>query len=482
MRAMFQPCSRVWFTQPQITSSTSFGSTLTLRSSNLLIRCADMSSARVLRCMPPLERPIGVRPKSTITTSLGFKLINILALLVWALNRRSSGHFWQLRGRVLQRAQISVFVSQGNELGHTDRIDVTQRTTTEWRETNTVHQAHVGFGCGFNNAVFQATYGFQAQGDHHPVDDVLIGHLTLLVDDRREHFVNRRVGHFLLLALLVGLVGVEALAVLLAQTLGFVECVDRRTAVVFHAVREAFSHDVTTVVAGVDADHVHQVRRAHWPAEFFHDLVDTHKVHTGADQLGETAEVREQHAVDQKARAVVNDDRVLAHFLGVGNGGGNRQLAGLLATDHFHQRHHVYRVEEVHADEVFRTLEGLGQQADGNGRSVRGQNGVFFNLSFHFGQYGLLDLRVLDDCFNDQVNVTEITVGQGRTNGVKHFSHFRWSHTTFINATDQQFGGFRQALLDAVFVDVFHQDRRAFGGRLIGDTAAHDTGARSEEH
>ncbi len=80
MRAMFQPCSRVWFTQPQITSSTSAGSTLGLRSSSLLIRWADMVSARVLRCMPPLERPIGVRPKSTMTASLGFRLIFLLSL------------------------------------------------------------------------------------------------------------------------------------------------------------------------------------------------------------------------------------------------------------------------------------------------------------------------------------------------------------------------------------------------------------------
>ncbi len=80
MRAMFQPCSRVWFTQPQITSSTSAGSIFGLRASTPSIRCADMVSARVLRCMPPLERPIGVRPKSTMTASLGFRLMNSLSL------------------------------------------------------------------------------------------------------------------------------------------------------------------------------------------------------------------------------------------------------------------------------------------------------------------------------------------------------------------------------------------------------------------
>ncbi len=80
MRAMFQPCSRVWFTQPQITSSTSAGSIFGLRASTPVIRLADRVSARTLRYMPPLERPIGVRPKSTITTSLGFRLIDLLSL------------------------------------------------------------------------------------------------------------------------------------------------------------------------------------------------------------------------------------------------------------------------------------------------------------------------------------------------------------------------------------------------------------------
>jgi hypothetical protein len=71
------------------------------------------------------------------------------------------------------------------------------------------------------------------------------------------------------------------------------------------------------VHAGVDADHVEQVSRAHGPAELFHDLVDGLEVGTVTHQHVETAEVREQHAVDQEARAVVDHDRGLAHLLGV---------------------------------------------------------------------------------------------------------------------------------------------------------------------
>src|SRR5690606_13792444 len=176
-----------------------------------------------------------------------------------------------------------------------------------------------------------------------------------------------RVDDLLLLAALVGLVGVETLAVLLTQTIGLVHDIHRGAGVVFHAIRETFSHHVTTVVASVHADHVHQVGRAHGPAEFFHDLVDTDEIGTVVDQASEAAEVREQHTVDQEARAVVDHDRALAHLLGEGHGGGDRHFAGLLATDHFHQRHHVHRVEEVHTAEVFRTLPGLGQDGDGNG-------------------------------------------------------------------------------------------------------------------
>ena len=90
----------------------------------------------------------------------------------------------------------------------------------------------------------------------------------------------------------------------------------------------------------------------------------------------------------------------------------------------------------------------------------------------------MLDLRVLDHSFDDQIDVTEVAVRQRRTNAVEHFSHLRSGHATLVNAADQQLGGFGQTLLDTVLVDVLHQNRRAFGGRLIGDTATHDAGAQ----
>ena len=43
------------------------------------------------------------------------------------------------------------------------------------------------------------------------------------------------------------------------------------------------------------------------------------------------------------------------------HGRGDGLVGRLLAADHLDQRHHVHRVEEVHADEVLRPLQAFGQ-------------------------------------------------------------------------------------------------------------------------
>src|SRR5690606_17114165 len=111
----------------------------------------------------------------------------------------------------------------------------------------------------------------------------------------------------------------------------------------------------------------------------------------------------------------VDHNRGLAHRFGVSNGGGDCALAGLLTADNFYQRHHVYRVEEVHTAEVFRTLQVRRQQVDGNGRGVGGDDGVFTNHIFHFTQNDVFNFRVLNNRFNYQVNGFEVAVAQGRS-------------------------------------------------------------------
>src|SRR5690606_2751987 len=246
--------------------------------------------------------------------------------------------------------------------------------------------------------------------------------------------------------------------------------------VVLHAVREAVGHHACGMNAGVDADHVHQVGRAHRPAELFHHLVDGLEVGAVAHQHAEAGEVREQDAVNEEARAVVDDDRVLSHFLRVGNQGGDGFVGGLLTTDDFHQRHHVHRVEEVHAGKVFRLLQRSSEIGNGNGRGVGGQHGAVLQLGFGFGQYGLLDLRVFDNRFNHYVDILEVTVVQGRADGREHLAHLRAVDLLALQLLGEQLAGFAHAQVQRRVGDVLHDDRRALGGRLVGDAATHDAG------
>ncbi|MCY1217928.1 hypothetical protein D9M72_298590 [compost metagenome] len=139
----------------------------------------------------------------------------------------------------------------------------------------------------------------------------------------------------------------------------------------------------------------------------------------------------------------------------------------------------MHRVEEVHADEVLRTLQGLRQVADGDGGGVGSNDGVFTNVTFHFSQHGVLDLRVLDHGLDHDVDVAEIAIGHGRTDRVQGFSHLLGLHAALFDALAEQLGSFLQTHLDTLFADILHQDRSALGGGLVGDAAPHDA---STEH
>ncbi len=151
-------------------------------------------------------------------------------------------------------------------------------------------------------------------------------------------------------------------------------------------MKKVTSQNVGGVQAGVEADHDEQVGGDHRPAKLLHHLIDRLEVGAVAHQHAEAGEVGEQHAVHQEPGAVVYHYRVLAHFLGVVNQGGDGFVGGLLAADHFHQGHHVHRVEEVHAAEVFRLFQRFRQSGNGDGRGVGGEYRAVFQHFLGFRQ------------------------------------------------------------------------------------------------
>ena len=238
-------------------------------------------------------------------------------------------------------------------------------------------------------------------------------------------------------------------------------------------------HHVTGMVTGVDADHIQQVGGAHRPAKLFlHYLVDGGEVGAIGDQLVEAEEVGEQHPVDEEARAVVDHYRGLAHGGGVGHHAVDGFIGGLLAADDLHQWHAVHRVEEVHAAEVLRALQSLGQQGDGDGGGVAGEHGVFADDPFHFAQYGGFHLGILDHGFDHDVHMLDVVIAEGRSDGREHLAHLDAIDAALLELAVEQLGGFAHAKCQRLLVDVLHHRRNALAGRLVGDAAAHDAGTQ----
>ncbi len=230
---------------------------------------------------------------------------------------------------------------------------------------------------------------------------------------------------------------------------------------------------------GINPDHVQQIGRAHRPAElFFHHFVDLAEIRPVAQQLAETSKVREQHAVDEEARAVVNHNRGFTHLAGPGHHFGEGFIRGFLPADHFYQRHAVHRVKEVHTAEVFRTLEDAGQFADRDGGGVGGQHRIRAYLVFRLCQYRFFHFRVFDHRFDNHVHAIEPAVFQGWVNSRDHAGELQAVDLAAFELFIQQFGRFGHAQGQRLLANVFHHHWHAFPRRLVGDTAAHNACAQ----
>ncbi|MNE76706.1 hypothetical protein D3C80_1729590 [compost metagenome] len=62
-------------------------------------------------------------------------------------------------------------------------------------------------------------------------------------------------------------------------------------------------------------------------------------------------------------------------------------ITGLQATNHFNQPHHRHRVEEVQADEAFRSADARGELSDRQRRSVGRDHALLGDLRGDLLQY-----------------------------------------------------------------------------------------------
>src|SRR5574340_982554 len=137
-------------------SSISTGSISGLRRSSACITSADRVSARTLRNMPPLERPIGVRTASTTTTSF------IGSLPVEAL--AGGGQGGKPIGGLVERTERPVLAGEGAQPGCPDRVGPTEDAAPERREPEPVQQRDVDLDRAPHGRVLEAARGLEQHG------------------------------------------------------------------------------------------------------------------------------------------------------------------------------------------------------------------------------------------------------------------------------------------------------------------------------
>ncbi len=187
--------------------------------------------------------------------------------------------------------------------------------------------------------------------------------------------------------------------------------------------------------------------------------------------------IREQHAVDEEARAVLDDDRRLANLFRQRHDRGDRLVTGFLAADDLDELHPVDRIEEVHADESFRMRGRLGHARDRDRRGVARQDRV---VTHDFGEAAVdvfLERLVFGHGFDDHVAVSE---GLGRRRGIErrqHVAQVLRRGAADLDPAHDDVRGALHAIGDPGLVDIDHGRTNSRPGVGRRDAGPHEAGA-----
>ena len=117
-----------------------------------------------------------------------------------------------------------------------------------------------------------------------------------------------------------------------------------------------------------------------------------------------------EHAVDDEARRVVDEDRPLAQFLADVPDGRERRVVRLGGPHDLEQRHQSDRVEEVHARNPLGPTQVGGHVGDREGRGVRREHALVAHQLLELCEHLLLHLELLEHGLEHQVAVGEAFV------------------------------------------------------------------------
>ena len=158
-------------------------------------------------------------------------------------------------------------------------------------------------------------------------------------------------------------------------------------------------------------NHVHQLKRAHAKTPGF----TTAGVQRGAisTALGQHPQrfgvIGTRHPIDDKPGRRFGLHRRLTPGNRRGEQGICDLRSGGQSRDHFHQGHQRCRVEKVQTDQALRTLQCTADGGNGNRRGVARQNAVGRHHGFQVTKELLLDLQILDNRFDHQGRIAQVT-------------------------------------------------------------------------
>ncbi len=187
------------------------------------------------------------------------------------------------------------------------------------------------------------------------------------------------------------------------------------------------------------------------------------------------------HPAGEEAPAVIDDDRRLLDLQGNVDGLGDGLVGGLFAHHDLQQRHLVDGREEVHADEVGRARDPFRQTRDRQGRRVRGQQRSFGHVGLDFGVDLVLEGRVLEHCFDQQISTLGIRRVVRRGDPTEDIIRGLAAHLAPADRLVQQGAAVILALVCSFLRDILEHDLHAGPRGHVGDPRAHHPGAQHHQ-
>mmetsp|Transcript_21415 Transcript_21415/g.41999 ORF Transcript_21415/g.41999 Transcript_21415/m.41999 type:complete len:352 (+) Transcript_21415:272-1327(+) len=255
-------------------------------------------------------------------------------------------------------------------------------------------------------ALFKDLKALVHDGQKEPLKNLLLLDLT------RSHALGfANLGNLVKHALVYRALAVLIIVVVTSTTLHAKAAVNTKP-----VVHVGLRVKLATLLAAFEGNVASQVAKLEWTerhAIFNSDAINLGKVSSLHEQRASLGTVVRHHAVGNKSMAVASEDAPLANASADIHCSSNGCSACLGTANNLEQRHDVSRAEEVHANDVLRTLRGAANLINAKERRVGSQDATRFAVLVKKSKDFLLYFHDLKHRFDNNINIRDIFVACG---------------------------------------------------------------------